>query len=54
MQIRFALCDLGGSAPPTLHFVDAPPDAPTSAPPAAGEAPAAEAPSAAAPAAAAK
>jgi hypothetical protein len=43
MQIRFALCDLGTSAPPTLHFVDAPADAPTSAPPAAGEAPAAEA-----------
>jgi hypothetical protein len=55
MQIRFALCDLGGNAPPTLHFVDAPPDAPTSAPPAAGELPAAgEAPSAAAPAAPAK
>ena len=47
MQIRFALCDLGGSAPPTLHFVDAPADAPTSAPPAAGEAPAAPAPAAA-------
>jgi hypothetical protein len=54
MQIRFALCDLGGSAPPTLHFVDAPADAPTSAPPAAGEAPAAEAPSAAGAAAPAK
>lgn len=52
MQIRFALCDLGSNAPPTLHFVDAPADAPTSAPPAAGEAPAAEAPSAAGPAAA--
>jgi hypothetical protein len=48
MSIRFALCDLGSNAPPTLHFVDAPPDAPASAPPAAGEAPAAEAPSAAA------
>ena len=54
MQIRFALCDLGGQAPPTLHFVDAPPDAPTSAPPAEGETPAAAAPSAAAPAAPAK
>jgi hypothetical protein len=48
MSIRFALCDLGSNAPPTLHFVDAPPDAPASAPPAAGEEPAAEAPAAAA------
>ncbi|HEU4580405.1 MAG TPA: hypothetical protein VFS67_19245 [Polyangiaceae bacterium] len=53
MSIRFALCDLGSNAPPTLHFVDAPPDAPASAPPAAGEEPAAEAPAAEAPAAAA-
>jgi hypothetical protein len=45
-QIRFALCDLGGEKPPTIHFVDAVPDAP------AAEAPAAEAPAAAAPAAA--
>ncbi|MEY2932480.1 MAG: hypothetical protein RL033_3229 [Pseudomonadota bacterium] len=42
-SIRFALCDLGGNGkPPSLHFVDAAPDAPTEAPPAAGELPAAE------------
>jgi len=44
-QIRFALCDLGGSKPPVLRFVDATPDAPSA------EAPAAATPAAGAPAA---
>jgi hypothetical protein len=46
MQLRFALCDLGGGKPPTLHFVDAQPDAPSAEAPAAGAAPAAAAPAA--------
>jgi len=56
MQIRFALCDLGGGKPPTVHFVDAQPDAPSATAPAAGAAaaPAAAAPAAQAPAAPAK
>jgi len=53
MQIRCALCDLGGGKPPTLHFVDAQPDAPSAEAPAAGAAPGA-APAAPAPAAPAK
>ena len=53
MQIRFALCDLGGGKPPTLHFVDAQPDAPSAEAPATGAAPGA-APAAPAPAAPAK
>lgn len=48
-SIRFALCDLGGNGkPPSLRFIDAAPDAPTEAPPAAGEAGAAPAAGAAA------
>jgi len=43
MQIRFALCDLGGGKPPSLHFIDAQPDAPSADAPAASAAPAAPA-----------
>jgi len=49
MQIRFALCDLGSEKPPSLHFVDAQPDAPEAGAPAA-DAPAAAPAAAAAPA----
>jgi hypothetical protein len=58
-SIRFALCDLGGSKPASLRFLDAQPDAPApGAPageaPATGEAPAGEAAPAAGAAPAAK
>jgi hypothetical protein len=43
MQIRFALCDLGGNKPPALRFVDAQPDAPSADAPAAAAPPAAPA-----------